>query len=161
MFRRGGHSVAYTLDNFKMIHTSLPDGSELVEEYDPGTHRIQGVRHCMGHGWHSTAQCSAVQWCDMVWYVVVCGVEPATPHGMVLPVMHACEVRKRRRPGATGAPGSWEVLLGEPQLPSNATSSLLMQESSANVGGAEAAAPRTQLSLTCCVWGAEPRQLPS
>lgn len=40
MFRRGGSSNAFQVGKAKKIHTTFPDGSELVEEYDAETHRI-------------------------------------------------------------------------------------------------------------------------
>lgn len=42
MFRRGGESTAFVINNTIKVHTTFPDGSELVEEYDEATHRLQG-----------------------------------------------------------------------------------------------------------------------
>jgi hypothetical protein len=42
MFRKGGSSSAFQIGKAKKIHTTFPDGSELVEEYDAQTHRITG-----------------------------------------------------------------------------------------------------------------------
>jgi hypothetical protein len=77
----------------------------------------------------------------------------------------ACAVRKRRRLGAMGARGRWEVLLGDVPAAGASTSSgssstadsLLVQESSSNVSqrlGAAAPAAWRRLLCACAASGA-------